>query len=416
MKKSILLVLIIFVFLKSPAQNYLISFAGVGDTTAIAIVKVYNLTSGDSATLNDGDILHLKPANGIAMMGNDEGILKIHPNPMKDKSLLAFVAPGSGIAVISVLDVNGKTVSQISTFLFPGTNNFQISGIKQGIYLVTVSGPGYNYSAKLVSQNNSESQARIESFSPEKVQLKMKTDQPKSKYSTVDMPYTQGDILLYKSISGQYSTIVTDIPTGSKTVTFQFAACRDSDNHTYPILQVGAQTWMAANLNAGARIQDTTNQNSNGVVEKYCYENNEANCNVYGGLYQWGEMMSYDTIPGSRGICPAGWHIPTNAEWTTLMTYLGGDSAAGGKMKETGFAHWASPNTGATNSSGFTALPGGYRYYSGTLYMTDYAVFWSSNESGTSNAWYLQLQFNYVYVTRRAYTKANGYSVRCLKN
>jgi uncharacterized protein (TIGR02145 family) len=85
-------------------------------------------------------------------------------------------------------------------------------------------------------------------------------------------------------------------------------------------------------------------------------------------------------------------------------------------MKETGTTHWAPPNTGATNEIGFTALPGGYRYYSGTLYMTDYAVFWTSNESLSAGAWYVQLQFNYVYVTRRAYTKDNGFSIRCIKN
>ena len=125
-------------------------------------------------------------------------------------------------------------------------------------------------------------------------------------------------------------------------------------------------------------------------------------------------MMNYDTVPGIQGICPLGWHLPTDGEWTTLITWLGGDSIAGGKMKETGTTHWAYPNTGATNEIGFTALPGGYRYYSGTLFITDYATFWSSSESLSSGAWYRLLQFNFNYVVRRAYTKENGYSVRCL--
>jgi uncharacterized protein (TIGR02145 family) len=173
---------------------------------------------------------------------------------------------------------------------------------------------------------------------------------------------------------------------------------------------------MAQNLNAGGMILDTTNQSNNGLLEKYCYENKESNCDVYGGLYQWDEMMNYDTVPGSQGICPAGWHLPTDAEWTVLLNNLGGDSTVGANLKETGTTHWAWPNTGATNESGFTALPGGYRYYSGTLYLTDYAVFWSSSESLSAGAWYRQLYFNYAYVTRRAYTKSNGFSVRCLKN
>ena len=232
--------------------------------------------------------------------------------------------------------------------------------------------------------------------------------------STIEMPYTTGDQLLYKSVSGPYSTIVTDIPTSSKTITFQFVSCIDNENHKYTTVKIGAQTWMAQNLNTGGMIVDTFSQQNLG--EKYCYENKESNCTIYGGLYQWGEMMKYDTTPGSRGICPAGWHIPTDGEWTTLINFLGGDSIAGGKMKETGISHWAPPNTSATNESGFTALPGGYRYYSGTLFITDFATFWSSSESMTSNAWYYLLQFNYNYVVRRDYTKTNGFSVRCLKN
>jgi uncharacterized protein (TIGR02145 family) len=127
--------------------------------------------------------------------------------------------------------------------------------------------------------------------------------------------------------------------------------------------------------------------------------------------------MQYVTTPGVQGICPAGWHMPTDAEWTTLTTFLGGESVAGGKMKEAGFVHWQSPNTGATNTSGFTALPGGYRYSSGYFYyLTTNATFWSSSESSSSYAWLRYLYYYYEDVYRDYYNKTYGFSGRCLKD
>ena len=397
------------------AQNYLVGFAGTGDTTAIETIMVYNLTSGDTVILNGGDILQLKAPSGVESGNIDVSPLQLYPNPMGEKSLLTFRSPGKSNMELTISDISGKVVGTINTFLPQGINVFSISGLLPGIYLVKVSGQGYLYSAKLVSKGNSASRLKILFISNESSQV-LSPKHPKNTAATIEMPYTTGDLLLYKSTSGQYSTVVTDVPTGSKTITFQFTGCRDSENHTYSTVQVGTQLWMAQNLNMGARIQDTTNEADNGLIEKHCYENKESNCDIYGGLYQWGEMMNYDTTPGAHGICPAGWHIPADSEWTTLNTYLGGESIAAGKMKETGSGHWAWPNTAATNESGFTALPGGYSYYSGTLFITDYATFWSSSEAGTTNAWYRLLQFNYEYITRRSYTKANGYSVRCLKN
>ena len=136
------------------------------------------------------------------------------------------------------------------------------------------------------------------------------------------------------------------------------------DNQTYTTLQIGTQCWMAENLNIGTLINSNNDQTNNSIIEKYCYDNSTTNCSTYGGLYQWDEMMQYKTTEGVQGICPVNWHIPTDAEWTGLTDFLGGESVAGGKMKTTGTIEagtglWLSPNTGATNSSGFAALPGG---------------------------------------------------------
>ncbi len=208
------------------------------------------------------------------------------------------------------------------------------------------------------------------------------------------------------------------------------------DGKTYATVLIGTQCWMAENLNIGIRINSTQGgyqQQNNGTIEKYCYANNEANCDIYGGLYEWPEAMQYVTTEGAQGICPVGWHIPTDNEWKILegtvdSQYPVGDPEwdgtgwrgldAGGNLKEEGTSHWNSPNTGATNSSGFTGLPGGYRSrYSGSFgHLGYYGYFWSSSQNDAFIAWLRYLVYNSAYVYRHYYFKEYGFSVRCLKD
>ncbi|MCX6278814.1 MAG: fibrobacter succinogenes major paralogous domain-containing protein [Bacteroidetes bacterium] len=189
------------------------------------------------------------------------------------------------------------------------------------------------------------------------------------------------------------------------------------DDKVYTAVQIGAQCWMKENLNVGTKIAGTVTQTNNGALEKYCYDNIDANCGIYGGLYQWDEAMQYSSTPGGQGICLTGWHLPTDEEWTTLISYLGGIDVAGGKLKETGYAHWIAPNAGADNSSGFTALPGGVRDLSGSFAdLSDNGGWWSSSWSDASNAWHRGLISDLASVLRYNYNKPLGFSVRCIKN
>ena len=195
------------------------------------------------------------------------------------------------------------------------------------------------------------------------------------------------------------------------------------DGSTYNTVLIGTQCWMAQNLNIGTRIDGALDQTDNLMIEKYCYDDLESNCNIYGGLYQWNELMQYLTTPGVQGICPAGWHLPADADFTAMTDFLGGISIAGGKLKSTGTIQaatglWNDPNTGATNSSGFTAHPGGDRYFTGVFnYLSSYAFFWSSTESDVSYAWYRYLSKSSEAVTRsNSYLKTNGFSARCLQD
>jgi uncharacterized protein (TIGR02145 family) len=167
---------------------------------------------------------------------------------------------------------------------------------------------------------------------------------------------------------------------------------------------------------------------NNGIIEKYCYNNDPAMCATYGGLYDWNEMMQYSTVPGSQGICPQGWHIPSDSELCTLSLFLdaatdcgalgySGTSAAG-KMKETGLLHWSAPNTGASNESGFTAFAPGYRHFNGfsSGLKTGIYLWTSSGYSDPSHAYTRNLGMYNANISRFHYTKFYGFSARCLKN
>jgi uncharacterized protein (TIGR02145 family) len=199
---------------------------------------------------------------------------------------------------------------------------------------------------------------------------------------------------------------------------------------TYNTVQIGTQCWLRENLNIGTMIQGTTEQSNNSVLEKYCYNNLEANCNVYGGQYQWAEMVQYlnnatnttnwSPVPTGnvQGICPTGWHIPTNGEWSTLMTYLGGIAVTGGKLKQVGTNHFNSPNTGATNTSGFTSIPAGQRWSDGTShYMNMSTGYWTITSGGAgTDIYYGGTSYSINAATNGQFFKVTGISVRCLKD
>lgn len=200
------------------------------------------------------------------------------------------------------------------------------------------------------------------------------------------------------------------------------------DSQTYATVQIGSQCWMAENLNIGTFIDGSNNQTNNSIIEKYCYSNDTNNCNTYGGLYQWDEMMKYSNTSGTQGICPNGFHLPTDSEWMALEEEVESTSSVnwsatgfrgtdvGGNLKETTFTHWSSPNTGATNSSGFTSRPSGNRGTSGSFGMQMFNTsFWSSDENG-SDAWIRLIYWNMSLAGRFTNTKEDGSSVRCIRN
>jgi len=189
---------------------------------------------------------------------------------------------------------------------------------------------------------------------------------------------------------------------------------QDADGNWYDTVQIGSQCWMAENLDVGNRIDHNVSQTNNGTTEKYCYGDIDANCDTDGGLYQWNEMMDYTNIGMAQGICPAGWHLPTDSEWKTLEMELGMTQV------QADTTPWRGTNQGTQlkqgGSSGFQALLAGYRFTNGSFNNRgSIAIFWSSTESG-SNAWNRNLSSSEARVLRGTSDKAFGFSVRCVKD
>lgn len=192
----------------------------------------------------------------------------------------------------------------------------------------------------------------------------------------------------------------------------------DVDGNEYSTVTIGTQVWMAENLkttklNDGTDVPNVTSNTEWAGLSTpgYCYyDYSWSNALTYGALYNW------HTINTSK-LCPTGWHVPTDEEWTTLITYLGGDTLVGGKLKETGTAFWLSPNRGATNETGFSARGGGSRSSSGSyMGIKESAVFWSSTEYSERSAIYFGL-YRITSNPLKIYgDKSFGRSVRCVRD
>lgn len=201
-----------------------------------------------------------------------------------------------------------------------------------------------------------------------------------------------------------------------------YGTMTDVEGNSYKTIQIGNQTWMAENLRT-TKYNDGSNihrgiadsawyyTSAEGIYYTYNDTRNTDTTRIMGMLYSWYAV-------NTDKLAPNGWHIPTQAEWDELVTYLGGTNTAGGKMKETGFTHWGDPNLDATNESGFTALPAGRMYPIGSTY-THYsfaAWFWSTTSYSAGEAIYCGLDHTNAVASRYHSQKIYGYSVRCVKD
>jgi len=439
MKKLTLLVAIICLLSFSNAQNTInLTFSAVdsADYTQLDSIKVMNMTQGGDTVLYYPDtVLSLVTTgiNEILMPESGFRLFTNYPNPVTEQTNITLQVPEAGNVKLTITDILGRILLTMDRELNMGTHLFNFIPGTDKIYLLT-------------ARYNNESRSITMLCSPIRLNKKVSLeytgsiDEHKSlKYtaSIQNFLFDYGDELLY---IGYYDTLqsgMLDSPEESDTYIFQFAyniPCPGTptveyEGQTYNTVQIMSQCWMKENLNVGVMIEAPASPSDNDTIEKYCMGNMGWSCDEVGGLYFWNEMMNYTNQTGGQGICPDGWHVPTDMEWKILegvtdSEYGIGDTKwnaldwrgynAGGQLKQTGTEYWESPNTGATDIYGFTALPGGY-FIQGDFWGPGYkGLFWSSKYP---NKYFRNMDWNQMMIKRQA---GGGYdlaiSVRCIKD
>jgi uncharacterized protein (TIGR02145 family) len=408
------------------SQLYQLDFESNSATDTLDSVQVINLSSNDTLFF----IFTYTSTTAIEKTVSDVAGMGVYPNPSYGELVIEPGISSGQSAIIRITDLSGRVVftEQLKT---TGNENLIVSNIPKGMYVLSIVSSEKQYSEPIISQSkiNGWSGVTTSYASGTKTTIDNATVNYNLKSSMTSdttiacgdstMLYNEGERLLLTGYSGTMQTVISFIPTNDTTISFNFYACTDGDNNKYKVVEIVNQIWMAENLKTTKYNDDTSisleTDNtawSNLGTPGYCwYNNDQATCgDSYGALYNW-----YTVNAGK--LCPTGWHVPTDAEWTILIDYFGGSLIAGDKLKEAGTTHWASPNTGATNETGFTALPGGYRYDNGTFDAIGFDGFWwSASESNTDNAWSRGMGNDQSSVYRGPLNKKHGFSVRCVRD
>jgi len=405
------------------SQIITITFEGTvnGASTPLDSILAMNLTQGGDTTIYFPDNeLVLDGTAGIGHTDRQGIAMQTLPNPFAGSTEVALNAT-SGELLLTMHDALGRQLAGYTANVAAGVHRFRVNCEGPGMHLLTAVQDGVRRTVRLMAtEGNGASDLLYMGGSERAV--------PKSDRAL--FTWAPGDELRYigYATSGGvlHSATIDEIPVASATRTFVMAAgtvcpnspnVTDIDGNVYASVQIGSQCWMAENLRTsqnsdGSTIPNITDntawtQLSTGA---WCnFANNPANDATYGKLYNW-------YAAANPNICPQGWHVPTDAEWTVLSTYLGGENVAGDKMKATTL--WNAPNTGATNESGFSGLPGAGRddlngYFSSLGY---HGYWWSASESGAEFAWYRYLFSNFAGVYRYYNSKKKGFCLRCVRD
>jgi len=395
-------------------------------------IAIRNLTRNCDTTLYYPDtVLVLDMISGLKEppVGpvSDFRISTNYPNPFTDQTTFQLFMPECQKVRIEVYDQSGKELIPWSGILARGLHLFTFAGRSEGFYLLRAWVGKETRTITMIhsagDQSPSEYRLMYNGCIDNKAGLKQSRSFTGFSYATGDSLRFIGYGRTTANIIG--SDIMFDSPVQNQFYIFVIAEglpCPgmptvNYEGKVYTTRQISSQCWMRENLDAGVRINAGVDQTDNGIIEKYCYQNFPSSCAVYGGLYQWNEAMQYAGQQGVQGICPPGWHLPTDDEWTSLTTLLGGANFAGGHLKEAGFQHWYPPNIGADDSVGFNALPAGMYFDGGFDHVRTNIEYWSSTESYGPYAWYRILyNDNSHFVRTDYYEKTTARSVRCIRD
>jgi uncharacterized protein (TIGR02145 family) len=455
MKKDIC-TLLIFLFLSTGyirAQDYWISFEGSGASTTVESVKVENITRKTELTMKGSEVLHLVAViTGIEPTGdNVKNGVRFFPNPMTDYTRMQFVLPGSGQTLIALHDLSGKTVFQSQYNLSPGVQLFRLEGIDMGIYFVTINNGKYSARGRFISNDHHKGAIRLTYENTISTEKKINESNGSKGAGIIEMQYSPNDRLIFTASGGESISTVTDVTTTDKTLKFDFQPCKDGDGNKYPVVKIGPQTWMAANLKTTKYengdpvplVTDNAAWSALRYQPAYCwYNNDEATYkNILGALYNHWAVSS-------GNLCPAGWHVPTYAEFAALEKYLNDNgfnydnltygNNIGKALASTAMIFFTTIPSGPAimweyssddgcvgnpdfpikrNASGFSALPASMRLVDGNFNILNiHTNWWSSTEESAGFARYRSLYSASESMGGGSTYKWGGFSVRCLKN
>lgn len=369
--------------------------------------KIYTATSSSDGSFTFTNITEVKDQQlptGYSVSAN-------YPNPFNPRTRIEFTLPNNGNVKVELYNQIGQKVRADIERNFAAGNSYidlELNGLANGFYIAQVTVDGrYKVVRKLMLIYGSQhlisstvSNTGVNKTNPSgnsslavALDSLVATSTIIGRKTFLNLPNFTGNTLNLGNL-----TIDRTCP-GTPTVIYS--------GKTYNTIQVGTQCWLKENLDVGTRIDGLAEQTNNGTIEKYCYNDSLANCTLYGGLYEWDEAMQYDTTPGTKGICPTGWHIPTYAELQILATTVSND---GNSLKAVG------QDSTSTNTSGFSALLAGYRNLSGYFNYLGIPHFWSSTEYYATYAYVMYLNDSGSGIGFGTYGKDYGCSVRCAKD
>jgi len=440
--------LIVSAFCQKAAMELTFTAEDNGQYVPLDSILIENLTQGGDTTIYAPDtVLVLDYVTGI---GNNETIVENtfsvsqnYPNPFKGKTEVNLYLPEKEHIKITIRDILGREVAQYKNTLNRDNHSFSFYSGKKKYYLLTVTGKRQSKTIKMLNANSKTTNGR-----KCKIVYCEYEDNVigfKSKKAISEFVFNLGDDLKYIACSDIGERSIIDSPTGDQTYTFQYATnipcpgtptVTDIDGNLYNTVLIGSQCWMAENLKTTTYSNNTPIPNVTNHLEwntlttgaYVWYDNNISWKDLYGGLYNW-----YTGID-PNGLCPTGWHVPTNDEWTTLTDFIGGtgppygnelkscrqvNSPLGGDCNTTDHPRWDQMSTQyGTDDYGFSGLPNGRRFpYSGTFTgLGSYGHWWTSTEYSLVNAFPRYLIYNYGDVFDLFYNKKNGFAVRCVKD
>lgn len=423
----------------SQTQTLELTFTAFNDASWVQMdsIKVMNRTQGGEVTMHWPDtVLFIEYQLGLEDMYSGHETVQVFqnfPNPVLDHTILSMYVPQKEKITLIISDLLGREFLNTTEEFKEGQHSFRFSPGNEKLYFFTAIWQGRCRTVKILSaSSHSPGPTALEYLGWKDEILPQKTTM-----DVQDFPFTPGDRLLYIGYADTLESGILEVPENKGPIEFEFAygiPCPgtptvDYGGQVYNTVQIFSQCWMKENLNVGAMILTMLDQTDNGEIEKYCYDNNIDSCAKYGGLYQYDEMMQYSSVLGDQGICPPGWHPPTDEEWKVL------EGAVDSKF-EIGHPEWDIPYTNrgfdaglhlrstsgwflggnGTDLYNFSGLPGGCRMSLGSTGYSFLNAFWWASLEDVNTTWGRQASFNSPQVFRFDTYNSNGNSVRCIKD